>query len=277
MLAIGLALLGSVMYGFADFSGGLAARHTNVIRVVALSSLAGLVLLTILLPLLGGEWSTPAVTLGAISGVLSAVIFVLLYRALAVGPMGVLSPITALVGASLPVIFGFAIGEQVALLGYLGIALALASVVVISASGDPLHHRPSLYGLTLAVLCGVAVAAFFIVLSRTPTDSGAVPLFVGRVVATALLAIAFLAGRRNMVRGTGWRLAVIAGVLDTIANLLFLVSARSGPLSIVAVITSLYPASTVLCARFILKERLTRVQIAGLVVAALSVSLIALQ
>lgn len=277
MLALSLALLGSVLYGLADFAGGIAARQTNVMRVVAISSVAGLTIITLTLPIAGGVWSPAAILLGVATGVFSAAVFVLLYRALAIGPMGVLSPITAVVGAVIPVGFGLFIGEQVGPWGLAGIVLALIAVVVISASGDPLHQRPSAKGLALAFGCGLAIAGFFIVLSQTPTDSGAVPLVVGRIAATVLLGTAFLVGRRNMVRGTGWRLAVIAGVLDSLANLLFLISVREGQLAVVAVVTALYPAATVLCARFILKERLTRVQIAGLVVAASAVTVLALQ
>jgi len=277
MLALSLALLGSVLYGLADFAGGIAARQTNVMRVVAISSVAGLAIITLTLPLVGGVWSATAVGLGIATGVFSAAVFVLLYRALAIGPMGVLSPITAVVGAVIPVGFGLFIGERVGPWGLAGIVLALIAVVVISASGDPLHQRPSAKGLVLAFGCGLAIAGFFIVLSQTPTDSGAVPLVVGRIAATVLLGTAFLVGRRNMVRGTGWRLAVIAGVLDSLANLLFLISVREGQLAVVAVVTALYPAATVLCARFILKERLTRVQIGGLCVAAAAVTVLALQ
>lgn len=277
MLALSVALLGSVLYGLADFAGGLAARQTNVMRVVALSSVAGLAIIALTLPIAGGVWSPAAVWLGAATGVFSAAVFVLLYRALAIGPMGVLSPITAVVGAAIPVGFGLLIGEQIGVLGFAGILLALIAVVVISASGDPLHQRPSAKGLLLAFGCGLAIAGFFIVLSQTPGDSGAVPLVVGRIAATLLLGAAFLIGRRNMVRGSGWRLAVIAGALDSIANLMFLVSVREGQLAVVAVVTALYPAATVLCARFILKERLTRTQIGGLAVAAVAVTVLALQ
>jgi drug/metabolite transporter (DMT)-like permease len=246
----------------------------------------GFSLLAITLPVLGGVWSGDAVLWGTISGGLSCFVFITLYKCLAIGPMGILSPVIGLVGASMPVFFAVIIGERVSLLGWIGIGLALASVVIISLAFDPAHHRPTALGLVLAVVCGVSVGVFFIALSRAPGEAGSIPMFFNRAVTAVVFFTAMLitvyskrgagGGIRSALDKRIFPMALLAGALDTTANLLFLYASHLGMLSLVAVIASLYPATTVLCARFFLKERMTRTQLGGLGMAAVAVSLLAL-
>ena len=286
MVAIVLALASSLLYGVADFTGGLASRRSSVLRVTGVSAVMGFVLITVSLPILGGVWSRDAVMWGLISGVLSCFVFVTLYKCLAIGPMGILSPIIALVGASVPVLFAVIVGERVSFLGWIGIALALASVVIISLAFDPAHHRPTARGLLLAIVCGLTVGVLFIVISRNPADAGSIPIVINRAITAVFFFTAMLitvyskrgagGGIRSALDKRIFPMALLAGALDTTANLLFLYASHLGMLSLIAVISSLYPASTVLCARFILKERMTRTQLSGLGVAAIAVSLLAL-
>ena len=280
MIAVSLAFLSSLIYGISDFTGGLAARRSSALRTAALSSVAGLGFMTIAVLALGGVWSREAILWGGLSGVASCFVFVFLYRALAIGPMGILSPVIAVAGAVVPLVFSEIRGDRLSVLGWVGIALALAAVAVVSFAYDPEHHRPSVKGVLLALGCGVAVGTVFILLSATPADSGVVPVVANRVLTTVALggvALAWGAHRRH--EGVPRRvtiMALAAGALDTSANLLFLAAARGGSLGMVAVITSLYPAGTVVCARMILKERMTPVQFSGLLAAGVAVVLLAL-
>ena len=138
MDALLLAVASSLIYGCADFAGGLASRGAHVLRVIAIAAPASFAIELVLLPALGAKWSAGALAWGAVSGVASALGFALLYRTLALGPMSVLSPVTAVVSAVIPVVVGFAEGERPGQAALFGIPLALAAVVLVSAgpSGD---------------------------------------------------------------------------------------------------------------------------------------------
>ncbi|GGZ25994.1 EamA family transporter [Streptomyces nitrosporeus] len=277
MLALMLALGSSLAYGCADFLGGLGARRAHVLRTVMIAAPASLTVELLLWPVLGASFDAGALGWGAASGVASAAAFALLYRTLAIGPMNVLSPVTALVSAALPVGTGLLAGEHLGAAGTVGLPLALAAVVLVSAGHGAGSARPSRHALLLAVGAGAAIALQLICLHQAPADSGVAPLIIGRAVSSAVtLAAAGLMYRRLGPERPAYALSATAGVLDSVANLLFLLAARSGDLAVVAVITALYPAGTVLLARCVLAERVHRGQLAGLGAAAVAVSLLAL-
>lgn len=276
MIALVLALGSSLAYGCADFFGGLGARKAHVLRTVMIAAPASLVVELILWPVLGAEFSAGAVAWGAASGVASAAAFVLLYRTLAIGPMNVLSPVTALVSAAIPVAVGLAQGERLAAAGLIGLPLALAAVVLVSAGPGVGAVRPSGKALLLAFGAGAAIALQLTFLHQAPADSGVAPLIVGRTVSSAMtLTAAILLHRRLGPEKPAFGLSVAAGALDSVANLLFLLAVRNGDLAVVAVIVALYPAATVLLARRVLAERLHRGQLIGLGIAAIAVALLA--
>ncbi len=277
MLALALAVVSSLAYGSADFVGGMAARGAHILRVLAVTAPAGFLTGLLLLPLVGGEWSAGAVAWGAASGIASIAALTLLYRSLALGPMGVLSPITAVISAILPASVGLLAGERIDAVAGVGIGLALVAVLMVSAGGGALGMRPSRTALALALGAGVAIGASLICLNQSPTDSGVAPIVAGRAVAAAALMLAFIAGRAHLPPARPrWQLAAGAGVIDSLANLAFLLAVREGELAIVAVVVALYPAATVLLARLALGERLAASQLAGLALAAAAVSLLAL-
>ncbi|MFI7403807.1 EamA family transporter [Streptomyces sp. NPDC049541] len=277
MIALLLALGSSLAYGCADFLGGLGARKAHVLRTVMVAAPASLAVELLLWPLLGASFSPAAVGWGAASGVASAAAFALLYRTLAIGPMNVLSPLTALVSAALPVGVGLLQGEHLTTAGAVGLPLALVAVVLVSAGDGAGSARPSRTALLLAFGAGAAIALQLVFLHQTPSDSGVAPLIIGRAVSSAVtLVAAGLMHRRLGPERPAYALSATAGVLDSMANLLFLLAARSGDLTVVAVITALYPAGTLLLARGVLAERVHRGQLAGLGVAAVAVSLLAL-
>jgi drug/metabolite transporter (DMT)-like permease len=277
MIALLLALGSSLAYGCADFLGGLGARKAHVLRTVIVAAPASLAVELLLWPVLGATFSNGALAWGAASGVASAAAFALLYRTLAIGPMNVLSPVTALVSAMLPIGVGLLQGEHLGLAGLLGLPLALVAVVLVSAGHGGGAARPSRTALLLAFGAGAAIALQLVFLHQAPSDSGVAPLIIGRAVSSVVtLAAAGLMFRRLGTEKPAYAVSAAAGVLDSVANLLFLLAARSGDLAVVAVITALYPAGTVLLARCVLAERVHRGQLVGLGTAAVAVSLLAL-
>lgn len=190
--------------------------------------------------------------------------------------MNVLSPVTALVSAALPVAAGLLQGEHLAAAGLVGLPLALVAVVLVSAGHGAGSTRPSSSALLLAFGAGTAIALQLICLHQAPADSGVAPLIVGRAVSSAIsLAAAGLMRRRLGSERPAYAMSAAAGALDSVANLLFLLAARGGDLTVVAVIVALYPAGTVLLARGVLAERIHRGQLVGLGTAAVAVSLFA--
>ncbi|RVU27987.1 DMT family transporter [Streptomyces antnestii] len=277
MIALLLALGSSLAYGCADFLGGLGARKAHVLRTVMVAAPASLAVELLLWPFLGASFSADAVGWGAASGIASAAAFALLYRTLAIGPMNVLSPVTALVSAALPVGVGLMQGEHLALAGIVGLPLALVAVVLVSAGHGAGSARPSRTALLLAFGAGAAIALQLVFLHQAPSDSGVAPLIIGRAVSSAVtLAAAGLMRRRLGTERPAYAMSAGAGALDSVANLMFLLAARSGDLTVVAVITALYPAGTVLLARSVLAERIHRSQLVGLGTAAVAVGLLAL-
>jgi drug/metabolite transporter (DMT)-like permease len=274
--ALLLALAGSLAYGAADFLGGVAARGAHVLRVVVIAAPASLLVELLLWPAVGADFPGRAVAWGAASGVASAVAFALLYRTLAIGPMSVLSPVTALVSAALPVAVGLIGGERLGALALVGMLLALAGVVLVSGGTGPAGARPSRLSLVLAFGAGAAIALQLVCLDQAPDDSGVAPLLVGRAVSSALVLAAAVAHRARLGDSRpSLPAAAAAGALDSLANLAFLLAVRDGDLAVIAVITALYPAGTVLLARVLLAERIGRSQLAGLALAAVAVSLLA--
>lgn len=278
-MAVLLALSSALVYGASDFCGGLASRRAPAFAVVAVSQAAGLVALLALLPWLAGDPSAAALGWGAAAGVAGTTAMVLFYRALAVGVMSVVAPVTALAGAAVPVLAGLAVGERVGTAAAVGIGLALVAVVLVAAEGglgSLRTARPGAFAPALA--SGAGFGIFFVLLDRAPSDAGLTPLVGARVLSLALLLlIALAAGRSLHVPRAGLPVVVLAGLGDMAANALFLLATQQeGPLAITAVLASLYPVSTVLLAQVLLRERLAGTQLAGVGAAAAAVVLIAL-
>jgi drug/metabolite transporter (DMT)-like permease len=277
MVAILLALASSLGYGGADFAGGLASRDAHVLRVVAAAAPAGLVVNLLLLPVLGADWSTSAVAWGAGSGLASAAAFTLLYRTLALGPMSILSPLTAVISAAIPVGVGLVEGERLGTPAVAGLLIAALAIILVGGGPSAESSRPGRLALVLAIGAGAAIAVQLICLHQAPAGSGLAPLLAGSVVSSGvLLGAVVILHRRIEARPPRWSLAAGSGALSALANLAFLLAVRSGDLSIVAVITALYPGATVVLARVVLGERLRLGQVVGLAAGALAVSLLAI-
>lgn len=275
-MAVALALAAALVYGAADFLGGLASRRTAAAAVVVLSQVAGIVILGLAWLVLPGHFYAADVVFGVLAGVAGGIAIAALYAALAIGRMGVVSPITAVVGASVPVIVGLGSGERPTGAALAGLAAALIAVTLVSAGGDLRRFSIAERGVGLALLSGLGIGALYVFLARGHPDAGLARLAVARLVSIVLLSAYVIARGESLRPAPGsLRLILVAGALDMSANVLYVFSTRYGLLAIVAVITSLYPASTVFLARIVLRERLTAVQWVGLAFAAGGVALIA--
>jgi drug/metabolite transporter (DMT)-like permease len=289
MLTVVVGLTSALVFGAADFLGGLAAKRMSAVLATAIAALAGLVVALLALPFLGGVWSAEAALLGALSGVAGAIAIGLLYASLAIGPMSILSPLTAVVSAIVPLSVGLIAGERLGTIGYIALALALVAIVLVGFVPEKGAVRPSLKGVLMAIGSGIAIGAFLIIIDATPDDSGILPLVFNRATNSTIMftivgIVAFIAFRRRRGlpdpnRGAwraGLRLAIACGAIDVIANAGLLLGVRLGELSVMAVLTALYPAGTIILAAIVLKERIAPVQYVGLALAIVAGGMLAL-
>lgn len=294
-MSVVLALGAAVVFGSADFLGGLASRRRTALAVALLSQAAGLALLVVALPFLGSAVVTPRdLGLGALGGLFGATGVVLLFRSLAKGPMSVVAPTAALAASVVPILAGLLLGERPGPAALVGIAVALGAVVLITREGpsepDPLladgtdvvrapaDRAAALRVAGIALLAGALFGLFFVCLHGTGDDAGLYPLLGARMASVPLLAVLLATrggGVRTALAGRGLGTIVLSGVLDMAANVLYLLALRHGMLAVVAAVTGLYPASTILLAQTVLDERMRRTQVAGLAVAAVAATLVA--
>jgi drug/metabolite transporter (DMT)-like permease len=267
-------------YGVSDFVGGLASRQVAALRVVLVSYPVALVLLSLLSFMVGGHVSTPAIVWGALCGFSQAFGVWWFYAALAEGPMSLVSPLTAVLVSAVPIVAGVAfLGERPAGLAYVGIALALISVVLVSREvrdEDSTPHRFTSKVAWLTLGSGLAFGMNFVLIHQAPVDARLWPLVFARLSASlVVVVIAVATGNLSAPSGVPLRLALAAGVLDTISNVAMLLALHASLLSLTSVLISLYPAGTVGLALLVLKERVTRWQAAGMVLALAAIGLIA--
>ena len=280
-MALVLGLASALVYGAGDFLGALATRRSGAYAVVVWSQFAGLVVLAAAV-VVTGEALPPASDLGwgAAGGIGGGTGVVLLYRGLARGRMSVVAPATGVVAAVIPVMIGLLLGERPPMLALVGVVLALAAIGLVSSApheatpgGAVARGLPP--GLLDGIGAGLGFALFFTCLAQTSGEADLWPLLAARV-SIGVAALAGVVSRSSLRPAVGTiTLIVVCGVLDMTANLLYILSTRHGMLSIVAVLVSLYPASTVLLARVVLRERLTGLQLVGLLAAGAGVALIA--
>src|SRR6478736_5732537 len=158
MLSAALAVLGALVYGSADFLGGLAAKRLRSLVVTAVAALSGLLALIVAQPLLGGTWTPADLAWGVLGGVVSVVAIALLYACLAIGPMSILSPLTAVVSAVAPMLWGLLVnGETLSPIAYAGLGIALVAVVLVGFIPGEKVVRPTTRGIAMAVGAGLAI------------------------------------------------------------------------------------------------------------------------
>ncbi len=278
MLTVILGLTTSLVYGFADFFGAIASRKLSSVLVTAVAGIVGFFFLLTMIPFFGATFSQAAVVSGIAAGVASAVGITALYASLAIGPISIISPFGAVLGALVPLTFGFFIGDRFGPLGWLALALILIAVVLVGFVPGADVRLPSAKGLALAFVAGAGIGTILIALKFSPSDSGLASVLVMRLVSAGLLNILLLATwlrlrRRNgsspksIIAGKFWWAVIAAGIFDSSANIFFTLALRSGSISVVSVLTALYPLGTIILARLILKERIARIQMFGVLLA----------
>jgi drug/metabolite transporter (DMT)-like permease len=268
---ITFALASAIVFGAGDFCGGAASRRGGSLGVLLVSLPCGLGLL--LLVALGDSWHAGALGWGAASGLAGGAALIVFYRALAEGPMSVVAPVSGLMAAVVPVVVGIALGDRLSPFGLAGILLCLVAICFVSMekSAGPIRLSG---GPILAVLAGTGFGAFF-VLIREGDDGTLWPLAVSKACGLLVIVVAAAFARRGPVtERVTVGIALLAGALDVLGNALYVYAARAGMLSVAGVLSSLYPASTVLLARLVYGERLRPIQRVGLVVAVAGVGLV---
>jgi drug/metabolite transporter (DMT)-like permease len=271
-----LALLAAAGFGISDVTGAVAARRASALTVTLGIQAVGMVVLIPALGLIAGTRSTEALVIGGLAGGLGAIGLVIYLRAMAVGPIGVISPVSALVGAGVPVGWGVVLlGEQIGPRQVAGILLGLLAVGAVAYVPGSSIRSDDARGVLQALVAGTAFGLFFVALNATPSGSGLWPLLGARTVAIVVLLAAVLLRRRPVLpRGVG-ALVIVSGAGDMLANALFLAATRVGLLSLVSLLTSLYPVIALLVARWWLHERLTGTQAAGVLAALAATALLA--
>ncbi len=268
------ALSSAALFGVGDFMGGYAARRASPLRVTALAQLVSLAVLVPLVLIVPATVVTGSdLAWGAVGGVFGVLGIVGLYTALSRGPMGVVAPITAVLGAVVPVAVGLIVGERPEALAMIGVVLGLVAIAWVSAGSGP-SGPIDRYALLPAVVAGVGFGLFFVCLAQTDEAAGMWPLAAARAVSVPVIVL--LAARTGSILPAKPARPVAggAGAIDMLANGFFVAAAQRGLLSVVAVLSALYPIGTVLLARIVLGERLSRGQLAAVGVAVAAIALI---
>jgi len=270
-----LALGASISYGVADFVGAQAARRTSALTVALGVQVVGMLILLPVVTLLPGRPSLAAIGIGAVSGASGTVGLVIYLRAMAIGPIGVVSPLSAVTGTAVPVAWGaFVLGDELSSLQVAGVLLALVSVVIVAWVPGSAVRAADVRAVLSGLGSGVLFGAFFIALDATPADSGLWPLFGARTASAVGVLVLLRIVSRPAHPGTALPMILLAGGTDMLANVLFLLATRGGLLSISSLLSSLYPVVALLLARRFLKERLHRMQATGVVGALVAIGLL---
>jgi len=277
VLAIAWALASALGYGASDYAAGLATRSANVLRVTILAEAASVLTLLLIAPWVSTQSPTwPAVGWAAaagLGGVTGAMALYLGYRHAAFSVAG---PLSAVSSAGFSVLAGLLFGEHPSALALAGIALALPAIVAISAGpgGEPGGRQAA--GAAYGLVAGAGFAVLFIGLNRSGSGHDLWPPVIANLIGLAALGLAGAVSRQlKPPSRQASQLAVLAGVTGAAGTACYFVATHQGLLAVTAVITSLYPGSTILLARVLLGERLTRIRLAGLGLAAAAVALIA--
>lgn len=278
-MAIVLSTLSALLFGTADFSGGAASRSNAIPAVLIWSQIAGLVLVVAFALIDGSAQGISIIDLGwgALAGLGGMGGLAFLYRGLARGYVSIVSPLAAVLGAAVPVLFGVLAGEAIGFFAATGIAVCLPAIVLMSwnRTGAVTHRDPGRLRASWidGAVSGVLFGLFFIAISMPGAAAGMWPLAAARVTSiTVMWAGATFLRRECGVRRDYW-LVLAAGILDMSANIAFVLALRQGLLAVVTVIASAYPAQTVLLSRVIHGERVGTIRATGIALALAGIAL----
>lgn len=268
MLAIGLALVASLSWGAADFVGGIKSRALPLLTVIGVSQLAGLIVIALIVAARGkappgGDYWIYA-SLSAVGGLCGLFAF---YRGLSIGAMSVVAPVSAL-SAGIPVVFGLASGERPSALQGAGMVVAIAGVVLAAREEGPegadRQGTRIASGVGLALVAALGFGSFFVGMDKAAEADALWPILINRMTGVALLAVLVAMLRPRLALGRADFGALFAvGTLDMGANALFAAATREGFVSLVSVVSSLYPVVVIALAHIVLRERTSPPQLAG--------------
>jgi len=282
-----LALAAALLYGTADFLGGAAARRASPAAVIVATVPAGAVAVLAVIAVIAVAHGGPLVAFGgwasagwaAAGGIVGTAGLIAFYKGFATAPMSVVAPVSALVSTVLPVGVAMTDGERLTVPVIAGAIICLAAIVMVSAEKgtDPAKSAHKLRGLGYGIVAGAAFGLFFLFLKNAGHTGVLWPVAVQRLAGTAVALAAFAIirpARGAVISKRLLPIALASGVLDSAANLCYVLATRLGMFGLAVVITSLYPGATVLLARFVLRERMRVLQQAGLVLAAAGIILV---
>lgn len=278
-----MALASSMLYGVGDFLGGMGARRANVVTVTAWFQISGVVLLVAYALVAPGVTRTEDLAWGAVAGASGGLGVMLLYHALATGVVSTAAPLVSMLALTVPVVAGLASGERPGLWPLVGIGLGAVAVLLVSGDG---HGAPSTAtgnrdvrasrgALAVAALAGLLIGAFLVMLARVQPGASGWPLVAGRASASVVLWLLVLVQRTPVALAREARAPMLgATITDVGGNVLYLLAVQRAPLSLVATLVTLAPATTVLLAQTVLHERLSRRQQVGVAIALVAVVLL---
>ncbi|HCB04051.1 MAG TPA: EamA family transporter [Nocardioides bacterium] len=273
-----LSLMAAAAYGLSDFNGGWFAKRGGPWAVSLLAQVSATVVVLLVALVDGGDPTRSDLLWAVVAGVGNGFGTAFLYRGLASGRMGVVAPVSGVGAVVVPVAAGVLTGERPGALVWTGVLLALPAIWLVSreptTAVDGAPPRGS--GVLDGILAGLGFGALFAALAQIPEEAGFLPLAVSVAVASATIILVAIVLRQDWVPRSGWAFGgAISGVLGALATGLFQVASYHGYLSVAAVITSLYPAFTVLLAALVLRERVHAAQGVGLAMCATAVALVA--
>jgi drug/metabolite transporter (DMT)-like permease len=284
LIVVALGLGSAVVYGASDFFGAFAARRIHLVTATMFNYGVASVAILILLPILGGAWSPAAIWTGVITGVLAVAGLLAFYGVLAIGPMSLLSPLIALIESIVPVTVSAVTGQALSPLAWVAIAIAVVAIILLAPPRKSGGERISARAALLAAFSGLMLGVSLVVLDASPQDSGVIPAVGELVVGLVVLVIIWLVLRfvpprggamsflqpgedavRTLSAPRAWSAAAASGLLTAAADTFVVFGLHVGNLAVVSVLIALYPVVTVILAAAILKERMTKLQIVGVV------------
>ena len=270
MLSILFGIASSLSWGAGDFAGGLSSRRVGAYRAVLYADFFGLLILGAASLFLRESFPSPGGLINSLlGGVLGSFGLLILYYSLSVGQMSIAAPVSALFAALLPVVYGAYTEGLPDIVQFIGFALALAAVWMISQGGDGFHVG-RLSELRLPILAGVGFGCYFIFIHNAAGEPGSIlwPMILSRAAGTVVVFFIVLARREPFPVPRGaWAVVLFNAVLDLGGNFFYILASKAGRLDIAAILSSLYPGATVVLAWLILKERISRLQVFGIALA----------
>jgi uncharacterized membrane protein len=277
-MAVVLALCSALAYGLSDFLGGILSRRTSAWAVAVVGQSSSTACTALVAVFVAGQPAGQDYAWAAVAGIGSGVGTGFLYRGLSSGRMAVVAPVSAVGAAVVPVLAGTLTGERLSIIVWLGIAAALPGIWLVSSTPDAGAPKRTWVaeGLVDGVLAGLGFGMLFAALGQVPDSAGLWPLALCQLVSVpAVVVLAAMLSAAWVPRGSTVRWAVLAGPLGATATGAFLLATQQGYLTVAGVLSSLYPASTVLLAAVVLHERVHRAQGVGLLLCGIAVALVA--